>query len=101
MKKMRPPQIENLLEVVATLVEKGNFRFSEHAIQRRKERRISPQDAVYILKTGYHEKQKTSFDEIYKTWKYAIRGKTLDREDVRVIIPIVEKLIVITVIRLK
>ncbi len=100
MKKQRPPQIENLLEVVREHVEKGSFRFSEHAIIRKKERAISPQDAVYVLKNGYHEKRKTSFDEINKAWKYAIRGKTIDKENIRVIVAVVEEVIIITVIKL-
>lgn len=43
-------------------------------------------DVLYVLKHGYHEKRKTSFDEKFQTWKYAVRGKTLDDIDIRVII---------------
>jgi hypothetical protein len=31
---------------------------------------------MHVLKTGYHEKRKTSFDPVFKRWKYAIRGVT-------------------------
>ena len=41
---------------------------------------------LYVLKNGYHERHKTSFDEAFQTWKYAIRGKTLDGIDIRIII---------------
>ncbi len=44
------------------------------------------EDVLYVLKSGYHEKNKTSYDEAFQVWKYAIRGKTLDDEDVRIII---------------
>ena len=80
MKSNRPPQIENLLAEISQLIDEGNFRFSKHAIIRRKERSISPQDAVYVLKNGFHEKKKTTFDKTNKIWKYAIRGKTKDNQ---------------------
>ncbi|NGX40152.1 MAG: hypothetical protein KR126chlam1_01497 [Chlamydiae bacterium] len=100
MKRQRPPKIENLLDVIKRLVEEGFFRFSKHAITRRKERSISPQDAIHILKNGFHEKRKTIFDEPNQTWKYAIRGKTKDNQEVRVIVAIVEEIIIITIIKL-
>ena len=100
-KKNRPPQVENLIEAIKQHLETGNIRFSEHAITRKKERRISPQDAVYVLRNGYHEKRKTTFDELNNTWKYAVRGKTLDKEDLRIVVAIVDEVVVITVIRLK
>lgn len=100
-KRNRPSQVENLIEAIKEHLKTGNIRFSEHAIIRKKERHISPQDAVYVLKNGYHEKGKTTFDELNKTWKYAVRGKTLDKEEIRIIVAIVDEVIVITVIRLK
>ena len=58
---------------------------------------IDLNDAEYILKNGYHEKKKTSFDEIFRTWKYAIRGKTIEDLDIRLIIAFDEDgMIVIT-----
>lgn len=95
-----PPQIENLLDVIKRYLKEGNFRFSKHAITRRKERSISPQDAKYVLRTGYHEKKKTTFDKLNKAWKYAIRGKTIDNQEIRVVVAIVEEAVIITVIKL-
>lgn len=40
------------------------------------------------------------FDKFNQTWKYSIRGKTIDEQDIRVIIAIVEEIIIITVIKL-
>lgn len=58
-----------------------------HAISRQKERRITVAEVIHILKTGYEEKKKTTFDETNKVWKYAIRGKTkIDELDIRVIV---------------
>jgi len=50
------------------------------------------------LKNGIHEKGKTRFEE--GAWKYAIRGKTENFREVRVIIAFVEEMIIITVIDL-
>lgn len=62
------------------------YRQSRHALQRESERNIDLPDVIYVLRNGYHEKRKTSFDEAFQTWKYAIRGNTLDDIDIRVII---------------
>lgn len=57
---------------------------------------------LHVLKTGYEEKKKTSFDSERNTWKYAIRGKTLfDELDVRVIVAFDEdEMLIITVIHI-
>ena len=57
-----------------------------HARIRGEERDIDLADVKYVLKNGRHEIVKTEFDEAFNNWKYAIRGKTLDGIDVRVIL---------------
>lgn len=98
MKSDKPAQIENLLEKIREFIKSGKYRFSVHAIKRRALRAISVQDAIYVLTHGYDEKRKTSFDEAYRTWKYAIRERTVDGIDIIVVIAVIDKLIVITVI---
>ena len=39
-----------------------------------------------MLRHGFHEKKKDLFDETHNTWNYAVRGKTLDKEEMRVIV---------------
>lgn len=96
-KQKKPPFIENLFQVIRDSIEKGNYRLTEHAVQRLRERDISLNDAEFVLKHGYHEKSKTSFDEVFKTWKYAIRGKTIERLDIRILLAFDEKdMIIIT-----
>lgn len=97
----RPPQVEDLIKEIRKYLELGSIRFSEHAIIRKKERHISPQDVRRVLENGYHEKRKTTYDEHNRTWKYAVRGKTLDKEDIRVIVAIVDEVVVVTVVGLK
>ena len=87
MKKQKPPeQIKDLLEKIRGCIEEGRYLQSDHAIDRGNERKIGLSDALYVLKTGHHEKAKTKFDETHNTWKYAIRGNSLERLDIRVIV---------------
>jgi hypothetical protein len=71
---------------------------SKHAIGREIEREIELPDVLHVLKTGRHEKSKTKFDEIFNSWKYAIRGNTLEGLDIRVIVAFGEDdMLIITV----
>lgn len=86
MKKHKPQQIKDLINKICECIDHAMFAQSRHAIQRQNTRDISLEDALYVLKTGYHEKDKTYFDDAFQEWKYAIRGKTLENLDIRVII---------------
>jgi hypothetical protein len=85
-KTKRPSQESELFPKIRDCIENGRYRQSKHAIDRKIERGIDLPDILFVLKNGYHEKPKTSFDEIHQTWKYAIRGKTLDNLGIRIII---------------
>jgi hypothetical protein len=85
-KLKRPSQLDEIFPKICDCIDKGLYRQSRHAMDREIERRIELPDVLYVLKNGYHEKQKTSYDEAFQTWKYAVRGKTLDRLDIRIII---------------
>ena len=82
----RPPKIENLMGVVATYVESGRYLDTRHAVERQAERKLTRPELLYVLKNGHHEKRKDHFDEHYREWSYSVRGKTVDRRDVRVIV---------------
>lgn len=84
-KDQRPPQIKDLFVTIRNCISNGKYRQSTHALDRERERGIDLPDVLYVLKNGYHEKEKTSYDEIHKTWKYAIRHK-IEFNDIRVII---------------
>lgn len=85
-KVKRPFQLDELFPKIHNCLDKGLYRHSKHAIERELGREIDLLDVLYVLKNGYHEKRKTSFDETFQTWKYAVRGKTLDEVDIRIII---------------
>lgn len=95
-----PPQIENVLEVVKECIENEAYKFSEHAVIRSIERRVSYRDILFVLRNGLHEKKKTSFDLKKRTWKYAIKGKTIDKIPVRIIVAFDREMVVITIINL-
>lgn len=85
-KPKRPAQLDELFPKIRCCIDQGLYRQSKHAIDRELERKIEMPDVLYVLKNGYHEKQKTSFDDAFQTWKYAVRGRTLDGMDIRIII---------------
>lgn len=99
-KRQRPSQLDELFPVIRNCLENGQYRLTKHAIDRQTERAIDLPDVLYVLRTGYHERQKTTFDETFQCWKYAIRGKTVDDVDVRIIIAFdPEDMLIITVMR--
>ena len=90
-----------LLRKVKEHIQKGTYLISAHALQRQNERLIDLKNVLYALKNGIHEKDKDLFDVKRQMWKYAIHGKTIDRINLRVIVSFEEKMIIITVVRLK
>lgn len=98
----RPNKIKDLKARIKLCIETGAYRFSNHALERKKQRAFTLPDILYILKNGYNEKAKDVWDEQYKMWKYSMRGKTVDKEEGRIIVSIEESgMLIITVIRLK
>ena len=99
----RPNKLPNVLERIKECIEKGNYFVTAHAYIRQNERIINLPETLHVLKTGYEEKRKTSFDIEHKTWKYAIRGKTTrDQLDVRVIVAFDENgMLIITVMHVE
>lgn len=95
----KPHQIVDLFDRIRRCIDQEKYTQTKHALQRHKEREIDLSDALYVLRTGHHEKRKTTFDTTHNTWKYAIRGKTVDDADLRIIIAFDEDgMIIITVI---
>ena len=101
-KAKRTLQLNELFPKIHDCLDQGLYRQSKHAIERGLEREIDIPDVLYVLRNGYHEKQKTTFDEIFQTWKYAVRGKTLDEIDIRIIIAFDDTgMMIITVIHVR
>lgn len=91
----RQDKLVDLLDVVRTCIAEGRYLDTRHATQRGAEREITRPEILYVLKTGHHEKRKDKFDQLHQAWNYAIRGKTLDKKNVRVAVSLDEKLLLI------
>ena len=89
-----------LKKEILSHLEKGAYRLTKHAAEEQSKDGIDLQDTIHVLKTGFHEKSKTLFNNAYQTWKYAIRGKTEDLKDVRVIITFSSEMMIVTVMEL-
>lgn len=101
-KAKRPAQLDALFPKIHLCIDRGLYRQSKHALERELDRKIELPDVLYVLKNGYHERRKTSFDETFQTWKYAVRGKTIDGVDIRIIIAFDdEEMMIITVMHVE
>lgn len=99
--KNKPPKDAGIVKKIKNCLINQRCKQSLHAIERIDKRRVSFQDVLFVLETGYREEVKDSYDEAFQNWKYAIRGKTLEKDDIRVIITISEdNIIIITVVNL-
>ncbi len=68
---------------------------------RRSGRFISRQEIVYVLESGRHEASRDRFDLLHQEWNYALRGKTVDGRELRVIVSFEKgELVIITAIDL-
>jgi hypothetical protein len=94
----KPRKVENLLESIRICIETGAYRDTSHAIKRKAERNITLPEIIHVLRTGKYEKSKDYFEEAFNAWNYAIRGKTIDGFELRVIVSFDEerKLLIIT-----
>ena len=72
-----------------------------HALERQNQRLVDLKSVLGVLKNGIHEKDKDLFDVKRQMWKYAIRGKTLDGINLRIIVAFEKEMVIITVMRLK
>ncbi len=64
---------------------------------------ITLPEILYVLGHGRHEMSKDKFEERFNTWNYAIRGLTLDGDDLIVIVSFDNErgLLIITVFFIK
>ncbi len=82
----RAPKLSNLLLQIQKAVIKGTYRDTYHSGRRYSERLITRPEVEYVLLNGWHERRKDYFDEQYKAWNYSIRGNTVDKRDLRIVV---------------
>lgn len=96
-----PAKIPELLNKVQDCIEKGEYLDTVHASIRQGERAITRPEILYVLKNGWHEKSKDEYQQRYEAWNYAIRGKTIDKRELRVVVSFDENgMLIITAIDL-
>lgn len=101
MSKQKKPKIGNLKGILEQCLDAGRYLDTRHAHFRRQQRLIRRPEILHVLKHGYHEKRRDIYEETYQEWNYAIRGKTPDGRELRVIVSFEEMdLIIITAIDL-
>jgi hypothetical protein len=90
----------DLLVKIKDHIQKGTYILVKHAIERQEERCIRLPDVLRVLEHGRHERDKDIFDLKRQAWKHAIRGKTINGIDLRIIIAFQNEMVIITVIKL-
>jgi hypothetical protein len=99
----RPAKLENVLQVVREYIAAGRYRITTHAAQRMAERSVVVRELIDALQRAdaFHEKSKDTFNDLDKSWDYAIRSKADDGRRFRIVIAIAEGVILVTVIDLE
>jgi hypothetical protein len=80
----RPPKLSAPLDLARDCIKKGDYRDSRHASGRKDEREITLLEVIEVMNGGHREPSKDKYDEGYKSWSYAIRGRTIDDRDLRI-----------------
>lgn len=100
-KKRSPEKHPDPHKTIRDFLEQDKIFETGHALQRLQQREVTHLEYRYVLKNGYREKSRDRYDESFKEWTYAMKGKTLDGRLLRVVVAFDEKLNVITVIDLE
>lgn len=98
----RPPKTPGieLLAFVRTAVESGNYRVLPHARIRCSERDVGAPDIENALLHGRPVPRRDRYDDRFESWSYCFEGPTIDDEQLRVVVAVEHRLLIVTVIRL-
>tara|TARA_Y100000590_G_scaffold457256_1_gene609508 strand:+ start:6057 stop:6332 length:276 start_codon:yes stop_codon:yes gene_type:complete len=89
------------MKEVRAMLAAGKYRYVGHANERLQERSVSRLEVKQVLKNGHHEKRKDEFKEEHTCWNYSIRGKTVDKKNLRIAVSFDKSnMLIITVIDL-
>lgn len=96
--RKRPPKHSDVLGLARARLASGRFRDSRHAGEKKQERDIDFYDVERVIKTGWREASEDRFKTEHQSWTYAIRGRTLDGVDVRIVVALDEEdyLVIVT-----
>lgn len=74
------------MEAIKGFLDSGRYLDTRHATDRQGEREITRPEVIQVLRGGHHEKRRDRFEEAYNAWSYSVRGKTIDRRQLRIIV---------------
>lgn len=81
---MKPPKINDVMKLTRDCNLKRRYYFTQHALQRMKERDILHTDLIQALGNGKHVANQDEFNEKRKAWNYRIEAKTFDGKEIGV-----------------
>lgn len=98
----RPEKHKDILDRIQERLTAGKYRDTRHATERKRERSITLPEIRQAIRSGRHEKGKDEFKPEWDAWNYAIRGKTIDDRELRIVVSFDEDdhLLIITAIDL-
>ena len=53
-------------------IQRGKCRITKHAAEEQAKDDLDLPDTLHVLRTGYHEKEKTNFSNKFQKWNYAM-----------------------------
>lgn len=99
-----PKKIPNLMEKVKICILENKYRLTDHAVERQTSRRIILPVIRHILLKGEHYPLEDRFRLQFNRWSYAIVGKNLEGDEIKIIVAFDEKeelMFIITVMYVK
>ena len=82
----RPAKHPNVLRHARDCLANGRYLDTRHAAERKEKREITLLEVRQVIEAGWHEKRKDEHKAEHQSWSYAIRGKTIDKRELRVVI---------------
>lgn len=99
--KKRPGKDIGILKKIRQRSASGIYFVVGHALERMNQRNIGDPEIRFILMHGFREPQRDKYIMEYKTWNYAITGKTFEERRLRIIVSFDKNdMLIITVIDL-
>ena len=89
----------DLAHRVSEAVASGRYRVLAHARQRCTERDVAAADIEHVLEAGHRVRVRDRFDEAHAAWSYCYEGKSIDGDDLRVVVAFEDWMLVVTVVR--
>jgi hypothetical protein len=98
----RPGKHPDLISEIRACVDESRYFDTRHAAERQSQRQITRPGILFVLKYGHHEKAEDKFDEAFKALNYSVRGRTVDRRELRIIVSFDQSgMLIITAIELE